>query len=682
VVRAHADPRHAWVRWALLGLILLAFARLLYALDAKNLWWDESLSLQRAEAPWLDLLLGRLYLYDGLLAVLTYDQHPFFFFLLQGLLVRGAGTSEFVLRLPAVMGATLFVPAVWTLGRWFVRRGVMPVGTPLWAALLAAAHPFLLWYGQEARPYALWATLALLSTYLLLQATEDRGRGWWWGAAVVALMFYTSHYYALFLLPVHVGLVALWVGRRSRVGAISVVVGAGITVSAIVGFAYWLYIVRQRGGENFNEVGWSILLPDLLNAYSLGLSVDLAQVWLLDWLFGLVALIGVGAILHRTQSSAAQRGRGLLALALVLGPVAVLLVALTLYPAYMNARHMSLILGGYLLLLAGGLAWLGGRGRWGRVGAAALALILIGGMGYSSLNYFTQEEYAKDDFTALGAYLDKRLAPGDLVLVQSPFAWRIFDYYTQIDAIPAAQAAGAQMARFGVPLQWKSWPERERYLADWTGDYRRVWLLLSNTHPYADPEMRTMSWLDEHLFKVQEIIYFSHSSLRSILYLPEVPVYSGLPVFLAQPRDVVFGDLIRVVGVETGAPVSDELALPVTLYWQAVSQPADRYKYLLTLEELLPDGSVRPLAVTEREPYDGAIPTIFWEPGKTIVEYTELPPTSWPVVDPSNPARYRLALQVYHADTLEKLPVSATGGLEAGADVVYLPYTPGQTTGQ
>src|SRR5690606_13700459 len=107
----------------LLALTLLALARAAWALDAKNLWWDESLSLQRAESPWLRLLAGQLILYDGAGGELvTHDQHPFFFFMLQGILVRLAGTSEFVLRWVSVMAVTLLVPAVWVWGRRLTRR--------------------------------------------------------------------------------------------------------------------------------------------------------------------------------------------------------------------------------------------------------------------------------------------------------------------------------------------------------------------------------------------------------------------------------------------------------------------------------------------------------------------------------------------------------------------------------
>ena len=89
-------PQHIalWQRWLLLALILLAFGRVTWRLGAQNFWWDESLSLQRAEQAWWPLIRGELVLKDGFSELMTIDQHPFFSFLLQGALVRLAGTSD------------------------------------------------------------------------------------------------------------------------------------------------------------------------------------------------------------------------------------------------------------------------------------------------------------------------------------------------------------------------------------------------------------------------------------------------------------------------------------------------------------------------------------------------------------------------------------------------------------
>ncbi len=129
-------------RWLLLLFILLAFARLTWQLEAKNLWWDESLSLQRAESDWGSLLAGHIVISDSITELPTVDQHPFGYFVLLGLFIRLAGESEFVLRFPSVMAATLLLPGLWALARLFVRRGVLPGPTAPITVFLAAGSPF------------------------------------------------------------------------------------------------------------------------------------------------------------------------------------------------------------------------------------------------------------------------------------------------------------------------------------------------------------------------------------------------------------------------------------------------------------------------------------------------------------------------------------------------------------
>ncbi|MBX3000037.1 MAG: hypothetical protein KF893_16065, partial [Caldilineaceae bacterium] len=150
------------VRLIVLLLLLMTFARLVWRLDANNLWWDESLSLARAESDWLKLLRGQIDMFDGATIIETTDQHPFGFFVVLGMLLRLAGDSEFVLRFPAVMAATLLAPMLWTWARYGVRHGFLPIATSLIALILTAWNPFYLYYGQEARMYTLLALLALL----------------------------------------------------------------------------------------------------------------------------------------------------------------------------------------------------------------------------------------------------------------------------------------------------------------------------------------------------------------------------------------------------------------------------------------------------------------------------------------------------------------------------------------
>lgn len=670
-----AGPLAQLQRWLLLLLILVAFARVLYQLDANNLWWDESLSLQRAEQGWLPLLRGDLIMRDAFSQLNSTDQHPFFFFVLLGLLIRVAGISEFVIRYPAVAGAVLLVPAVWVLSRLLERRTVLPPTSSLWAVGFAALHPFFLWFGQEARPYTLWAMLGLLSSYLLLRVTtcERPTPALFIGYSIVTLMFLTTHYFAVFWLPIHALVWYEYWRTRQRwlaIGVATLFLLGGLGVSA---FVAWL-IRSQGGGGNFSKITLNILLPDLVNAYSLGPSVKLDDpVHWLGWLFGLLALLGMGYGLRSRQASA--KGGWLLPLSLSLPILLVLLLSL-IQPGYMNSRHLALLAGVFIILVGGGLALLW---RYQPMVTALAAVVLVAGLLYSSVNYFTKPEFGKDDYTGMGNYLREHLLPGDLLLLAPPFSERLFRYYLPLDRIDTAAQQGQQSAYTNTPLLFVKWQETYAYLAALAPQYRRVWLAQSGSYPIMDPDTKVNDWLRENLtWPLREVKFYSPNAFLDLnLYLAQPPVYEGMNPPAQQRVDVRFGEEIHLVGYDMAAPLTPESAWPITLYWQVTAKPTVRYKYILQLVEQQADGSYAVISQMEQEPYNGAIPTIWWDPGKTIVEYTNLPPMTSPLIN-GEPGRYQLALQLYLADSLEKVPVReheqwlvAENGL-----TVYLPFTP------
>ena len=665
-------PRSGQTLWRLLllGLILLAFGRVTWQLGAKNFWWDESLSLQRAEEGWWPLVRGVLVLKDGFSPLVTIDQHPFFSFLLQGLLVRLAGISEYVVRFPAAMAATLLTPALWVLGRRLANQRAVPPGTPYWVALLAALNPFYLWYGQEGRPYAIWALLAVLSTYWLLRSLSHEPLRPWElvGYGLLLVAFLSTHYLAVFLLPLHGLIVFYHYARRNLrlallgAGVIGLVAGAAVLV------ALW-QLIRPGAGANLNRITLAVLIPDLLNAFSLGLSVNIVDVWWLDLYFGTLALLGAAWGLRSRRALAAG---GWILPCFVLIPIAILMLINIYRPAYMNSRHLALISGGFLLLVAAGL---GVVGHWRSWPAALAALPLVVGAGYSTVNYFTLPQYGKDDYAGLGAYLHEHLLPGDLLLLNPPSSWRIFRYYLPLDAVDQAIAHGAPVAYYGVPLLSRSWEETFAQLEDSRQQYRRIWHANSGTHPYFDLENRLEGWLDEHGIQFKRERFFSPNSVVALdLYLPGAPVYEGPPeeVPIQQRVRVGFGDQIELAGYDVGEPLGPGFARPVTLYWQVSSKPELRYKYILRLVAVEADGQLRELAKSEREPYDGVAPTIYWDPGKTIIEYSDLPATEG--VDLTT-GQYALTLQLYEQESLAKLPVGVSAGnaQTADAETVLLP---------
>ena len=128
---------------------MLRFARL----GAQSLWIDESFTRDMARVG------GPLALRD-----LLENVHGPLFALVVHLWCALAGDTEVALRTPSAVCGVATVPAMaWLSSRWLGRE------TAGWAAWLTALSPFLVWYSQEARPYAMLILLVSLSSALMLE---------------------------------------------------------------------------------------------------------------------------------------------------------------------------------------------------------------------------------------------------------------------------------------------------------------------------------------------------------------------------------------------------------------------------------------------------------------------------------------------------------------------------------
>ena len=195
------------------------------------------------------------------------------------------------------------------------------------------------------------------------------------------------------------------------------------------------------------------------------------------------------------------------------------------------------------------------------------------------------------------------------------------------------------------------------------GQYRRIWVVASGMMPLSPLQPETRDWLSSHAFLARDSGYESNTLLWLKLYLPQPPVLTGLPATVQHPTTVVFGDQVRLSGYDIGQPLTVDSSTPVTLYWQPAQAMARRYKYILRWVQQADAAALETLAITEREPYYGMLPTTMWGPGQTIVEYTGLPP-----VNGKRAGAARLALQVYDAETLEKLPVTQADRADVADD--------------
>ncbi|MBN1399815.1 MAG: hypothetical protein JXA74_03195, partial [Anaerolineae bacterium] len=95
--RSRGTGREQTIRVALLALILASFLLRMWRLDAKSIWWDESLSLHRAQRDLGYILSNRI----DIAGTETIDLHPPLYFALLRVFIVCCGEADLVLRFPS-----------------------------------------------------------------------------------------------------------------------------------------------------------------------------------------------------------------------------------------------------------------------------------------------------------------------------------------------------------------------------------------------------------------------------------------------------------------------------------------------------------------------------------------------------------------------------------------------------
>lgn len=658
-----------WRHWILVLCTLLAFARLVTDLGGKTIWWDESLSLQRSEQGWGDLLLGKLALWDGDRERITWDQHPPAFYVLLGLLLRAGPDSAFVLRFVSAFAATLIVPACYGFTGFLRRKQLAPAGAPYWAAGLAALNPFSLWYGQEARPYALWMLCSLLAVWFLWEWLDtwkvDRGKlrqsqGWGWLYFGALLLSLTTHFYSILMLPIHGFLIAVYLLRVERKAAVELMTFV-VLLSGTMAFMVYRFVMSQPGaGSNFPSISLGRVVQELLHSFGSGLSVRADQMGWLGYVF--LALAGYG-VFYAMRTERHRKSHGWFPMMYLLAPVASLFAFSFLQANYMAARHHAQLLGMFLALTASGLAALFARQKWAAVGCT---LLLLGGGAYSSWSYYTHPMNGKaPDYALVGSLLEDRIRSGDIVIFKGPNSWRLFRYYFPMEEIEEARDAGHRVDWKGMPAI-RTGPlilTVQDYLAFAVEEYDRVWMLEDRTLPYEDPDSEMLHWLRDNMHQHRDWRFFHpNSSLDLYLFLPENPnPVAAIPDSASMPIGAVFGDAYRLEALGLGKRLWDGGHLPLDLYWQVLDPPSGRHRYIAWLQEVRPDGSRFKMPHTEQYGYFPESPTAEggWRLSFTHVEA----PETW-----RQDSEYLLHVMIYEEETLSRMPVSEQAGFQLKED--------------
>jgi mannosyltransferase len=193
------------------GAAILRFT----TLGTQSYWYDEAVTIGLVQHS-----------FHGMLGALPHSEStPPVYYVLAWAWSRLFGTGEAGLRSLSAVFGTATVPATYAAARSFVSPR-----SSLIAAALIAVSPFLVWYSQEARAYALLALLGAVSLACLRRAAEQPASRWPAAWAITSSLALATHYFALFLVVAE----AVWLLRRSpdrRATGKAVAVVAGVAAA-------------------------------------------------------------------------------------------------------------------------------------------------------------------------------------------------------------------------------------------------------------------------------------------------------------------------------------------------------------------------------------------------------------------------------------------------------------------
>jgi mannosyltransferase len=392
--------RHSWPLRIAGLLVLMALSVWLrsHAITAK-FWIDEGLSVGIAHHD--------LFSIPG---VLRKDgSPPLYYMLLHVWMGVIGGDGESRTHAFSLLCATLTIPAGWWLGRRLFgeRAG--------WAtAALCATLPFLTYYAQETRMYALVALLGLGATGAFALAYGERQRRWIPAFSVLTALTVYTHNWGLFL-AVGMGAAFLLLWRTTPEDDRSAffrdgLLGFGLLVALYLPWIPRLIFQARHTGAPWAEApDFSALLNGLMNLVG---GVETALLLLVIGVAGLTMLRG--GVEGRARSRAA----------LALGVTLVVAVGLAWLasqasPAWAT-RYFSVFVGPALLLAGAGLV------RFGKVGLVALAIVLV-------LWFDPRERQIRgksDAYRVAHTLKDQGLIEkGDLVLAVHPEYGPVMRYY-------------------------------------------------------------------------------------------------------------------------------------------------------------------------------------------------------------------------------------------------------------
>ncbi len=548
--------------WLPVALVGVAFAVRFQNLTYHSFWFDEAMSVHWARSGISRIIQVSMNLVEDRLP-------PLYYLLLHGWRLV-FGDSEVAFRFPSVLLGVLLVSVIYRLVQVLLGSHIA-----LLSGALAALNPFLVWYSQEARMYALAALIATCATWGFVSAVRASQAGrtiflqWMAYAACVLVGLYT-HLYTALLLPAHC-LYLLWIRPRSR--RVWLYFFGSLAVATLLASPLMLAALRVSGEagpgnplDGLVERLWTLLvsftvwkapLTPLLSATIAGMMGMLA----------LVALSPIESLLpeaRRSLVTALPATRPLIALLLLMPLALASLLLLRNRLAFFGERYFIVIVPWLLVAVALGATQLGRLARslpavqrdliQGCCVALPLVLSLVALPGQWS------PQARKEGWRETAAYLATHSRPEEAILIHPDWVRYPLQYYLR---------GGGQT--YAVFSSVEADSNLDAPLLSISSRHPVVWLVESHVE-LADPQRRVNAWLAAR-YPLATEIYPPGLAVRAYVsgyLMDDIPSFAGHKL-------VTFQGCIRLVGYlaqDVRVRATDDLFHPpsgwihVVTYWQ------------------------------------------------------------------------------------------------------------------
>ncbi len=648
------ESRPAWLRPALIALLLAAFALRLTALAQQNIWWDEArnlaVGLRRlgdiANAPELDI------------------QPPLYYYLLNlwlritGITMQDApATMAWLARWVSVWCGVAGVALVAALARRFAGARAA-----LFAALATAFAPFWLAESQETRMYTVTIAILCAAAYTLLVGQDEdrpvrRGLLLALFAALSAAALLT-HYNVVFILVAWYswwGVVSLT--RRPRVRRLIELALTGLLTALF--FAPILPVALRQiptyANPDLTVPGVGDYITQNVRGHLAGYAYDPTSwnglaTW---WPWAVLALVAAGLVMlaaKRLRDTEPFRGRFGLELAFLLvwlvGGLSLYYIAVLDRGAF-NVRYSAFVTPALFVLIGAGIS---GWGRWAGLPVAAL---LLAGMAPLDRADLYDPRFAREDIAGATDWLRANAQPGDLILVDQKYPFGF--YYKRYAAEPGDTPSGPEVAP--ARYLFVDINHVDERLRAWAGDAQRVFWVQwfeSDTDPrHAVPYLLGQSGNEagEELFQGWRINMWEMSPPNNFALAPD-----------PQPLRVQFASAVETVDVSMPAQAVVGRPVDVALRWARVVGGASE-RPLKARVALYDSDNNRVAQADERLLNDRHVAPSQWSEDDRPLNVYQL------VADaPPAPGVYELRLLVYDAESTEPLEIVDEAGNPAGIE--------------